>query len=109
MFITGPSGSGKSSLVRAGLVPALKLGSIKNLHSERWRYETMKPGRSPIAELARMVSSLGGTLNAGEDIRSKGLSDPTVLSEWCEIALREGRSKRGPFYRSIRRSLYPGQ
>ena len=32
VFITGPSGSGKSSLVRAGLIHALKQGAIKNLH-----------------------------------------------------------------------------
>lgn len=31
VFITGPSGSGKSSLVRAGLLPALKQGAIKTL------------------------------------------------------------------------------
>src|SRR5215510_10139454 len=29
VFITGPSGSGKSSLVRAGLIHALKKGAIK--------------------------------------------------------------------------------
>src|SRR6185503_1633989 len=29
VFITGPSGSGKSSLVRAGLIHALKQGTIK--------------------------------------------------------------------------------
>src|SRR5215204_2186519 len=40
VFITGPSGSGKSSLVRAGLIHALKQGAIKS--SERWLYETMK-------------------------------------------------------------------
>ena len=30
VFITGPSGSGTSSLVMAGLIHALKLGAIKN-------------------------------------------------------------------------------
>ena len=30
VFITGPSGSGKSSLVRAGLIHALKQGAIKS-------------------------------------------------------------------------------
>src|SRR5262249_44236970 len=67
VFITGPSGSGKSSLVRAGLIHALKQGQIKN--SERWLYETMKPGREPLVELARVASSLAGTLLAGQNIR----------------------------------------
>src|SRR6266542_6752678 len=58
VFITGPSGSGKSSLVRAGLIPALKQGAIKSLHSERWLYETMKPGREPIQELSPAFSRL---------------------------------------------------
>src|SRR5215216_6344661 len=58
VFITGPSGSGKSSLVRAGLIHALKQGAVKNLHSERWLYETMKPGREPIKELSLAFSRL---------------------------------------------------
>src|SRR5215207_3270720 len=66
VFITGPSGSGKSSLVRAGLIHALKQGAINALRSERWLYETMKPGREPIDELARVASSLAGTLGAAE-------------------------------------------
>src|SRR5205085_4949280 len=37
LFVAGPSGSGKSSLVRAGLVPALKQAALSG--SERWLYE----------------------------------------------------------------------
>src|SRR5512135_1762838 len=37
LVIAGPSGSGKSSLVRAGLVHALKQGALPN--SDRWLYE----------------------------------------------------------------------
>ncbi|HEX9332486.1 MAG TPA: hypothetical protein VF896_11385, partial [Anaerolineales bacterium] len=43
VFITGPSGSGKSSLVRAGLICTLKQGTIKESHSEGWLYATIKP------------------------------------------------------------------
>lgn len=40
VFITGPSGSGKSSLVRAGLIHALKQGGIKNLlRGIEWYYK----------------------------------------------------------------------
>src|SRR5688572_1788525 len=56
VFITGPSGSGKSSLVRAGLIHALKHGAIKS--SERLLYGTMKPAREPIKDLALAFSSL---------------------------------------------------
>src|SRR5215217_1615236 len=37
VFITGPSGSGKSSLVRAGLLHTLRQGAIKG--SQSWLYE----------------------------------------------------------------------
>ena len=56
VFVTGPSGSGKSSLVRAGLIHALKQGSIKN--SDRWLYATIKPGRDPLEALALSFSRL---------------------------------------------------
>ncbi len=56
VFITGPSGSGKSSLVRAGLIHTLKQGAIKS--SEHWLYETIKPGREPLRELALAFSRL---------------------------------------------------
>ncbi|MCI0608410.1 MAG: hypothetical protein L0Z71_05035, partial [Anaerolineae bacterium] len=92
LFVTGPSGSGKSSLVRAGLIHALKQGAIKS--SERWLYETMKPGRDPIGELGRVASSLASSTNAEDEIRAKAISDSTIFARWCEIALKDGRDKR---------------
>jgi WD40 repeat protein/energy-coupling factor transporter ATP-binding protein EcfA2 len=94
VFITGPSGSGKSSLVRAGLIHALKQGAIKEFHSERWLFDTMKPGRDPLTELARVTSRLAGTTNAEDEVRAKGLTDETIFTRWCEIALKDGRDKR---------------
>src|SRR6185295_8431626 len=42
LAVLGASGSGKSSVVRAGLIPLLKGGALSG--SERWRYMTLKPG-----------------------------------------------------------------
>jgi DNA-binding SARP family transcriptional activator/WD40 repeat protein len=47
--VVGPSGSGKSSLVRAGLIPALRAGSLPG--SRRWLVTDMFPGSYPFEEL----------------------------------------------------------
>jgi WD40 repeat protein/tRNA A-37 threonylcarbamoyl transferase component Bud32 len=53
--IVGPSGSGKSSVLRAGLLPALAGGVLPG--SERWRRVLMRPGERPLDELRRMLAS----------------------------------------------------
>ncbi len=49
LAIIGPSGSGKSSLVKAGLVPALWRGDLAG--SEKWFVVEMVPGARPLDEL----------------------------------------------------------
>src|SRR5581483_4981767 len=49
LAVVGPSGSGKSSVVRAGLVPALRAGGLDG--SERWQIVQMFPGAYPLEEL----------------------------------------------------------
>jgi WD40 repeat protein/DNA-binding SARP family transcriptional activator len=49
MAVVGPSGSGKSSVVRAGLIPALRAGGIPG--SESWPIVQMVPGAHPMVEL----------------------------------------------------------
>src|SRR5690606_4210893 len=49
LAVVGPSGGGKSSLVRAGLVPALRRGAISG--SEDWVVLDMMPGSHPYEEL----------------------------------------------------------
>lgn len=46
VVLVGPSGSGKSSVVRAGLVSALRRGAVNG--SENWFVTTMVPGTNPI-------------------------------------------------------------
>ena len=54
--VTGSSGSGKSSLIRAGLIPCLKAGFLVN-DLDRWIISIMKPGESPICNLADAILS----------------------------------------------------
>ena len=49
LAVVGPSGSGKSSVVRAGLIPALKRGGLPE--TENWFFTDMVPGTHPFEEL----------------------------------------------------------
>ena len=51
LAVVGTSGSGKSSLVRAGLLPALRGGLIEKA-GYSWRVAVIRPGNAPIANLA---------------------------------------------------------
>ena len=90
VFITGPSGSGKSSLVRAGLIHALKQGAIKG--SERWLYETMKPGREPIKDLALAFSRLKSP--ELQDYFLAHLSETDILNKCAESVLSGRKDQR---------------
>ncbi len=60
-FVTlvGASGSGKSSAVRAGLLPALASGGVRD--SEHWLRAIFTPGPSPVASLLEALKSLDTT------------------------------------------------
>ena len=49
LVVVGPSGSGKSSVVRAGLTPALRGGAVPG--SSDWFITTMVPGTDPFESL----------------------------------------------------------
>ncbi|MEX2275082.1 MAG: protein kinase [Actinomycetota bacterium] len=53
--IVGPSGSGKSSVLRAGLFPALAGGVLPG--SGGWRRLLIRPGEQPLEELRRALVS----------------------------------------------------
>ncbi|HUS12037.1 MAG TPA: hypothetical protein VMZ30_16350 [Pyrinomonadaceae bacterium] len=71
LAIVGTSGSGKSSLVRAGLLPALRGGLMAGAGSG-WRIAIMRPGSDPIGNLAaaladkEVLSEAGGGLAPAE-------------------------------------------
>ncbi|MFQ5616904.1 MAG: protein kinase, partial [Anaerolineales bacterium] len=49
LAVVGPSGSGKSSVVKAGLIPALRRGGLPG--SENWFVVEFMPGGHPLEEL----------------------------------------------------------
>lgn len=55
LAIIGASGSGKSSVARAGLLAALRNGQLPN--SERWPIIIVKPGEKPLQSLALSIIS----------------------------------------------------
>ncbi len=55
--VVGASGAGKSSLVRAGLIPALQRSG------EGWSAHILRPGRTPMSVLADLLVSLSSALD----------------------------------------------
>jgi WD40 repeat protein len=54
--VVGTSGCGKSSLIRAGLLPALYRGCLATSGS-RWRVALVRPGGAPIRNLATVLAA----------------------------------------------------
>jgi WD40 repeat protein/DNA-binding SARP family transcriptional activator len=52
--IVGPSGSGKSSALRAGLLAALSAGVLPG--SERWPIALLRPGERPVRSLGQAIA-----------------------------------------------------
>ncbi|HEX6686719.1 MAG TPA: AAA family ATPase [Candidatus Limnocylindrales bacterium] len=60
VVVTGASGAGKSSLVRAGLLPAIAAGQLAIPGSTDWPHLVITPTASPLTELATHLAALAG-------------------------------------------------
>jgi WD40 repeat protein len=56
LAVVGPSGSGKSSVIRAGVIPALRDSALPG--SKDWYYREMFPGQYPLEELEAVLLRL---------------------------------------------------
>ena len=82
LFVVGPSGSGKSSLVRAGLIPAIRSGAIPG--SERWAVALFSPRSSPIEEMTYQIRRVAEWVLSDRQLWS---SDARSLTDAvCEVA-----------------------
>ncbi|MFJ2033262.1 caspase family protein [Streptosporangium sp. NPDC087985] len=60
LIVTGASGAGKSSLLNAGLIPALGRGELGVPGSGRWPLVLMTPGAEILTDLSARVSQASG-------------------------------------------------
>ncbi|HSJ51069.1 MAG TPA: BTAD domain-containing putative transcriptional regulator, partial [Actinomycetota bacterium] len=74
--LVGPSGSGKSSVVGAGVVPRLRQGAIPG--SERWVIASMVPGPDPLQELEAAVARAASRPEGLERLLEAGGGGPAV-------------------------------
>ena len=87
--VVGTSGSGKSSLVRAGLIPVLERSHVGFLAS-RWRIAILRPGGSATVELA---SALSRSFGDPHEIVLKALRASSAgLAKYARQRLDEGES-----------------
>lgn len=68
VLVVGASGSGKSSVVRAGLLPRVRAGAVPG--SERWLVSTMLPDAAPFQRLAESLDRVATTPAASGDPRT---------------------------------------
>ncbi|WP_461012989.1 ATP-binding protein, partial [Streptosporangium sandarakinum] len=67
VVVTGASGAGKSSLLRAGLLPAIGRGEL-TAAARHWPVQVIEPAGSPLVALASALAALAG-VSAPEVVR----------------------------------------
>ena len=97
LAVLGSSGTGKSSLVKTGLLDALELGLLAQAGS-RWRIAEFRPGGAPLRNLARGLLEAErddeGTHFPDQDVdllRALLARGPRSVIEWCARTPAEGR------------------
>ena len=76
--VVGPSGSGKSSLVRAGLLPLLE-GGYMGAAGSFWRFAVMTLGDNPIHNLAHALADPAVLAGASADRAGRKAQIEAVL------------------------------
>ncbi len=94
LAVVGASGSGKSSVIRAGVVPAVRKGKVDlNMKSDAWPIHVITPGDEPLKAIAvtltRNSESVTATATLIEDMRKNTQSlDLWLYREMAELNTR---------------------
>jgi tetratricopeptide (TPR) repeat protein len=78
VLVLGPSGSGKSSLARAGLLPALCLHELDDTVAQ-WRRATLRPGENAGDLVLSLARALAGE-TALPELREEAVGGPDQLA-----------------------------
>ncbi len=93
VFIHGASGSGKSSLVRAGVLPKLARQHLRA--SAPWRICIMRPADGPFWNLAKQLAALDDKAEdvkvVGKIVREMNRRDATLSTIGASIKSLEGQ------------------
>ena len=104
LAVIGPSGSGKSSLVFAGLIPALRRSGL--FGPGGWLVRTLRPGEAPLTALA---AALGGDpANLAETVPALLATEPDarrllLVVDQLEELFTLARADVEPFQRALLR------
>jgi energy-coupling factor transporter ATP-binding protein EcfA2 len=86
LAVIGASGSGKSSLVRAGVIPALRRGerladgSMPPTASNRWEIHIITPTAHPLESLAATLLHKSDSLAAVSELQTELAENPLALN-----------------------------
>lgn len=83
LAVVGTSGSGKSSLIRAGMIPAIQKGQMGQTGQD-WRVMLFRPGKDPIGNLLTAVRTHGGV-----DVDTNIRRDPDTLLHQLQLSKSE--------------------
>ncbi len=89
LAVVGPSGSGKSSLVKSGLIPALWRGEVPK--SEKWFVVEMLPGSHPLDELEVALTRVA--TRESRHLREHLGRDERGLLRACQLILPDDGSE----------------
>jgi WD40 repeat protein len=74
LMVAGVSGAGKSSVLRAGLIPDLRAGGLAEPGSADWPVRAMRPDSRPLEQLSVQLGDLAGLI--GSDVYDQLMTDP---------------------------------